>query len=177
MKKIIITILLIGAFATTSIFAYDYNLKMNTEEYKSMLNTYIAEMNAEIEATKQKTTIGSILFDGGIENGYIKPSINNDAKLKDCVSGLVDNIKDTNIIDRKLQNKHDELMKAMTELTTLLNDTIECKTDILNSNNDKLKKAQILLSEDEKKLKEVNKKIDEINKIYIQINNTDKNNI
>ena len=174
MKKIIISILLVCCFATGSIFAYDYNLKLNTEQYINMINTNMAEMTAEIEEGREKATLGTIFFDGGIEEGYIKPSISNDTKLKKCISGLIDNIKDTKIVDRNLQNKHNELMQCMEDLINLLDNTIQCKTDILNSNNNKLTKAQNLLLQDEKNIKEVNDKIDKINKIYMEINNFNK---
>lgn len=175
MKKIIITILMIGCFATTSIFAYEYNLQLNTDQYISMINTNIAEMTAEIEANKQKATLGTLLFDGGLVEGYVKPSIKNDTLLKNAVSGLVDNIKDTKIVDKKLQVKHNELMNLMNELTLLLDDTIKCKNDILNSNDSKIIKTKKILIEDENILKEVNNKIEEINQVYIQINNFNKN--
>lgn len=175
MKKIIITMLMIGCFATTSIFAYEYNLQLNTDQYVSLINTNIAEMTAEIEANKQKATLGTLFFDGGLEEGYVKPSIKNDTLLKNCVSGLIDNIKDTKIIDKKLQSKHNELMDLMQELTVLLDDTIKCKDDILKSNDNKMTKARKILLEDENILKEVNSKIEEINKVYIQINNFNKN--
>ena len=113
---------------------------------------------------------GTVLLNG-IDEGYIVPSINNDTKLKDCLSGLVDNIKDTKIINKNLQEKHNALMKELTELTNLLNDTIECKKEILNSNDASLTKGQKLLSEDDKKVKLVNEKIEVINNLYMEINN------
>ncbi|WP_291736988.1 UbiD family decarboxylase, partial [Clostridium sp.] len=103
--------------------------------------------------------------------GYIIPSINNDIKLKNCVSELVNNIKDTKILNKKLQNKHNELMTELIDLTELLDNTIECKKEILNSNDKNLTKGQRLLKEDDKKIKAANKKIEKINNIYKEINN------
>lgn len=169
MKKIIISLLIIGSFTTGSVFAYNKNVELNTEEYISLINTNIAELNAEIEP-KEKATICTI-FLNGIDEGYIIPSINNDIKLKNCVSELVNNIKDTKILNKNLQNKHNELMTELTDLTELLDNTIECKKEILNSNDKNLTKGQRLLKEDDKKIKAANKKIEKINNIYKEINN------
>ena len=169
MKKIIISLLIIGSLTTGSVFAYNKNVELNTEEYISLINTNIAELNAEVEP-KEKATMGNI-FLNGIDEGYIIPSINNDIKLKNCVSELVNNIKDTKILNKKLQNKHNELMTELTDLTELLDNTIECKKEILNSNDKNLTKGQRLLKEDDKKIKAANKKIEKINNIYKEINN------
>ena len=103
MKKIIISLLIIGSLTTGSVFAYNKNVELNTEEYISLINTNIAELNAEVEP-KEKANMGTI-FLNGIDEGYIIPSINNDTKLKNCISELVNNIKDTKIFNKKLQNK------------------------------------------------------------------------
>ena len=169
MKKLIISFLIAGSLTTGSVFAYNKNLELNTLEYISLINTNIAEMNAEIEP-KEKSNLGTILLNG-MDEGYIIPSINNDTKLKNCISGLVDNIKDTKIMNKNLQEKHNALMKELTELTNLLNDTIECKKEILNGNDTNLTKGQRLLSEDDKKVKLVNEKIEIINALYEEINN------
>ena len=169
MKKIIISLLIIGSLTTGSVFAYNKNVELNTEEYISLINTNIAELNAEVEP-KEKANMGTILLNG-IDEGYIIPSINNDTKLKNCVSELVNNIKDTKILNKKLQNKHNELMTELTDLTELLDNTIECKKEILNSNDKNLTKGQRLLKEDDKKIKAANKKIEKINNIYKEINN------
>lgn len=168
MKKLIISFLIAGSLTTGSVFAYNKNLELNTLEYISLINTNIAEMNAEIEP-KEKANLGTILLNG-MDEGYIIPSINNDTKLKNCISGLVDNIKDTKIMNKNLQEKHNALIKELTELTNLLNDTIECKKEILNSNDTNLTKGQRLLSEDDKKVKLVNEKIEIINALYEEIN-------
>lgn len=169
MKKIIISLLIIGSLTTGSVFAYNKNVELNTEEYISLINTNISELNAEVEQ-KEKANMGTI-FLNGIDEGYIIPSINNDTKLKNCVSELVNNIKDTKILNKKLQNKHNELITELTDLTELLNNTIECKKEILNSNDKNLIKGQRLLKEDDKKIKAANKKIEKINNIYKEINN------
>lgn len=169
MKKIIISLLIIGSLTTGSVFAYNKNVELNTEEYISLINTNIAELNAEVEP-KEKATMGTI-FLNGIDEGYIIPSINNDTKLKNCISELVNNIKDTKIFNKKLQNKHNELMTELTDLTELLDNTIKCKKEILNSNDKNLTKGQRLLKEDDKKIKAANKKIEKINNIYKDINN------
>lgn len=169
MKKIIISLLIIGSLTTGSVFAYNKNVELNTEEYISLINTNIAELNAEVEP-KEKANMGTILLNG-IDEGYIIPSINNDTKLKNCVSELVNNIKDTKILNKKLQNKHNELITELTDLKELLDNTIECKKEILNSNDKNLTKGQRLLKEDDKKIKAANKKIEKINNIYNEINN------
>ena len=169
MKKIIISLLIIGSLTTGSVFAYNKNVELNTEAYISLINTNIAELNAEVEL-KEKANMGTILLNG-IDEGYIIPSINNDTKLKNCISELVNNIKDTKIFNKKLQNKHNELMTELTDLTELLDNTIECKKEILNSNYKNLTKGQRLLKEDDKKIKAANKKIEKINNIYKEINN------
>ena len=169
MKKIIISLLMIGSLTTGSVFAYNKNVELNTEEYISLINTNIAELNAEVEP-KEKATMGTI-FLNGIDEGYIIPSINNDIKLKNCVSELVNNIKDTKILNKKLQNKHNELMTELIDLTELLDNTIECKKEILKSNDKNLTKGQRLLKEDDKKVKAANKKIEKINNVYKEINN------
>lgn len=169
MKKIIVSLLIIGSLTTGSVFAYNKNVELNTEEYISLINTNIAELNAEVEP-KEKANMGTILLNG-IDEGYIIPSINNDTKLKNCISELVNNIKDTKILNKKLQNKHNELMTELTDLTELLDNTIEYKKEILNSNDKNLTKGQRLLKEDDKKIKAANKKIEKINSIYKEINN------
>lgn len=169
MKKIIISLLIIGSLTTGSVFAYNKNVELNTEEYISLINTNIAELNAEVEP-KEKANMGTILLNG-IDEGYIIPSINNDTKLKNCISELVNNIKDTKILNKKLQNKHNELITELTDLTELLDNTIECKKEILNSNDKNLTKGQRLLKEDDKKIKAANKKIEKINNLYKEINN------
>ena len=133
MKKFIVSLLIIGSLTTGSVFAYNKNVELNTEEYICLINTNIAELNAEVEP-KEKANMGTILLNG-IDEGYIIPSINNDTKLKNCVSELVNNIKDTKILNKKLQNKHNELITELTDLTELLDNTIECKKEILNSND------------------------------------------
>ena len=169
MKKIIISLLIIGSLTTGSVFAYNKNVELNTEEYISLINTNIAELNAEVEP-KEKATMGTI-FLNGIDECYIIPSINNDRKLKESIIKLVDNIRETKILNKKLQIKHDKLMTELMDLTELLDDTIECKNKILNSKDKNLTKGQRLLSEDDKKIQKINKKIETINNLYKEINN------
>ena len=49
MKKIIISFLIIGSLTSTSVFAYNKNIELNTEEYINLVNTGISELNSEIE--------------------------------------------------------------------------------------------------------------------------------
>ena len=168
MKKIIISLLIIGSLTTGSVFAYNKNIELNTEEYISLINTSISELNTEIEL-KEKANIGTILLNG-IDEGYIIPSINNDTKLKNSITKLVNNIKDAKIYNKKLQDKHDKLILELNSLTELLNSTIECKNEILNSNDKNLVKGQKLLKEDDKKIQKVNEKIDIVNNLYKEIN-------
>ena len=168
MKKIIALLLIIGVFTTSSVFAYNKNVKLNTEEYINLINTNIAELRVSIEI-KEKVNLGTILLNG-IEEGYIIPSINNDTKLKEGITELINNIKDVKIYNKKLQNKHDELILELNSLTELVNSSIKCKNDILNSNDKKLVKGQRLLQEDDKQIDIINNKIEEINDIYKEIN-------
>lgn len=169
MKRIMIATVIIFSLTTSGILAYNKNVKLNTQEYINMLNTTIGELNDELES-KEKATLGNI-FSKGIDEGYIVPSINNDTKLKESISGLIDNIKETKIINKDIQLKHNELMHHMEDLTILLENTIECKNKILKSKENSLKKGQMLLTEDGKKVRSANNKIDEINNLYKEINN------
>lgn len=169
MKKIIISLLLIGIFAFSGSFTYAKTIELNTVEYIKTINTNISRLNAELE-NKEKVTIGTI-FLNGIEEGYIKPSINNDVKLKSSIVELIDNIENIKTSNNNLQIKHGKLVIELKELTTLLNNTIECKTKILDSNSMILIKCKNLLFEDDKKINIVNKKIDSINTLYKEINN------
>lgn len=168
MKKIIISLLIIGSLTTTSVFAYNKNMELNTEEYINLINTEFSELNAEIEF-KEKATIGTILLNG-VDEGYIIPSIKNDTKLKNSITELVNSIKDTKIYNKKLQIQHDKLVLELNSLTELLQDSIKCKKEILNSNDKNLVKGQNLLKEDDKKIQKVNEKIDIINNLYKEIN-------
>ena len=49
MKKIIISLLIIGSLTTGSVFAYNKNMELNTEEYINLVNTGISQLNSEIE--------------------------------------------------------------------------------------------------------------------------------
>ena len=169
MKKFIISLLIIGSLTTGTVFAYNKNIELNTEEYINLINSSISELNAGIEP-KEQANIGTILSHG-IDEGYIIPSINNDTKLKNGITELVNSIKDTKIYNKKLQNKHDELILELNSLTELVNSSIKCKNDILNSNDKKLVKGQRLLQEDDKQIDIINDKIEEINDIYKEINN------
>ena len=169
MKKIIALLLIIGTFTTSSVFAYNKNVELNTEEYINLLNTNMSELRSKIEI-KEKANLGTILLNG-IEEGYIIPSINNDTKLKEGITELIYNIKDVKIYNKKLQNKHDELILKLNSLTELVNSSIKCKNDILNSNDKKLVKGQRLLQEDDKQIDIINDKIEEINDLYKEINN------
>ena len=169
MKKIIALLLIIGTFTTSSVFAYNKNVELNTEDYINLINTHMTELKNEIE-DKEKANLGTILLNG-IEEGYIIPSINNDVKLNKVITELVNNVKDVKIYNKKLQNKHDELILALNNLTELVNSSIKCKNEILNSNDKKLVKGQRLLQEDDKKIDIINDKIEEINNLYKEINN------
>ena len=169
MKKILASLLIIGAFTTSSVFAYNKNVELNTEEYINLINTNISELRTKME-DKEKANLGTI-FLNGIEEGYIIPSINNDMKLNKVITELVNNVKDVKIYNKKLQNKHDKLILALNNLTELVNSSIKCKNEILNSNDKKLVKGQRLLQEDDKKIDIINDKIEQINDLYKEINN------
>lgn len=166
MKKILVSIVL---FAMTTGSSLAYNDNLNAEQYINVLNTSIGEMKDEIEP-KEEATLMNILVNGGIKEGYIKPSINNDVKLKNCLIGLIDNMEDTKISNSILEKKHSELMSQMSELVTLLDDTISCRMEILNSDSTSFKKAKDLLTKDESKVQLVNDKIDQVNLTYETIN-------
>ena len=168
MKKILVLLLIIGAFTTSSVFAYSKNIELNTQEYIDLINTHMSDLKDEI-GVKEKANLGTILLNG-IEEGYIIPSINNDVTLNKVITKLINNVKDVKIYNKKLQNKHNELVLELNSLTKLVNSSIKCKTDILNSNDKKLVKGQRLLLEDDKKINIINSKIEEINELYKEIN-------
>lgn len=169
MKKIIISLLIVISFMTGSVFAYNKNIELNTEEYINLINTSISKLNAKTES-KEKATIGTILLHGADE-GYIIPSIKNDIALKEGITELINNIKDAKIYNKKLQSKHEKFISELNSLTELVNSSIKCKTKILSSKDRNLTKCQRILKEDDKKVQEVNKKIDIVNNLYKEINN------
>lgn len=160
MKKILITLLIIVGISTTPRFIYSENLNIN--EYIKLINISISELNANIEPI-EKANLKTLLFNG-LNEGYIIPSINNYENLKNEIDILIGNINDTKVLNKSLQIKHNLLISELSEITNLINESINIKKEILNGDIFKL-------IEDEKKVQNINKKIDSVNTIYKEIDN------
>lgn len=160
MKKILIILLIIVGISTTPRFIYSENLNIN--EYIKLINISISELNANIEPI-EKVNLKTILLNG-LNEGYIIPSIKNYTNLKNETDILIGNIKDTKVLNKSLQIKHNSLVAELSEITKLINESIGIKKEILNGDIFKL-------IEDEKKVQNINKKIDSVNTIYKEIDN------
>ena len=160
MKKLLLTLLIIIGISINPKFIYSENLNIN--EYIKLINISISELNANIEPI-EKANLKTLLFNG-LNEGYIIPSINNYENLKNEINILIENIKDTKVLNKSLQIKHNSLIDELSEITKLIDESIDIKKEILNGDILKLVK-------DEKKVQTINKKIDSINTIYKEINN------
>ena len=160
MKKILIALLIIIGISTNPKFIYSENLNIN--KYIKLINVSISELNANLEPI-EKANLKTILLNG-LNEGYIIPSINNYENLKNEIDILIGNIKDTKVLNKSLQIKHNLLIDELSEITKLIDESINIKKEILNGDIFKL-------IEDEKKVQIINKKIDSVNTIYKKINN------
>lgn len=162
MKKILIALLIIISISTVPTNAYNKKLDLNINEYIKLINVSISELNANLEPI-EKANLKTILLNG-LNEGYIIPSINNYENLKNEIDILIGNIKDTKVLNKSLQIKHNLLIDELSEITKLIDESINIKKEILNGDIFKL-------IEDEKKVQNINKKIDLVNTIYNKINN------
>ena len=160
MKKLLLTLLIIIGVSINPKFIYSENLNIN--EYIKLINVSISELNANLEPI-EKANLKTILLNG-LNEGYIIPSINNYENLKNEIDILIGNIKDTKVLNKSLQIKHNSLIAELSEITKLIDESINIKKEILNGDIFKL-------IEDEKKVQNINKKIDSVNTIYKGINN------
>ena len=160
MKKLLLTLLIIIGISTNPKFIYSENLNING--YIKLINISISELNANIEPIEKANL--KILLLNGLNEGYVIPSINNYENLKNEIDILIGNIKDTKVLNKSLQIKHNLLIDELSEITKLIDESINIKKEILNGDIFKL-------IEDEKKVQNINKKIDLVNTIYNKINN------
>ena len=160
MKKLLLTLLIIIGISINPKFIYSENLNIN--EYIKLINVSISELNANLEPI-EKANLKTILLNG-LNEGYIIPSINNYENLKNEIDILIGNIKDIKVLNKSLQIKHNSLIAELSEITKLIDESINIKKEILNGDIFKL-------IEDEKKVQIINKKIDSLNTIYKKINN------
>ena len=147
---------------STSVSVFADNLKTN--DYLSMLNTNLAEMNAELN-TEQNYV--KLFFKNGID-GYIDTSINEDKELRDALVGLTSNMQDIKTMNMTLNDKHYKFMKELNELSSMLNESIKLKEDVKDKN--KIKKTYTILVDETKQTNKMNKQIAEINYLYREIN-------
>lgn len=162
MKKILIALLIIISISTVPTNAYNKKLDLNINEYIKLINVSISELNANLEPI-EKANLKTILLNG-LNEGYIIPSINNYENLKNEIDILIGNIKDIKVLNKSLQIKHNSLIAELSEITKLIDESINIKKEVLNGDIFKL-------IEDEKKVQNINKKIDLVNTIYNKINN------
>ena len=147
---------------STSVSVFADNLKTN--DYLSMLNTNLAEMNAELN-TEQNYV--KLFFKNGID-GYIDTSINEDKELRDALVGLTSNMQDIKTMNMTLNDKHYKFMKELNELSLMLNQSIKLKEDVKDKN--KIKKTYTVLVDETKQTNKMNKQIAKINYLYREIN-------
>ena len=111
------------------------------------------------------TLIDSMWIWEEIDNTYLSSKgIPVPENLKNEIDILIGNIKDTKVLNKSLQIKHNSLIDELSEITKLIDESINIKKEILNGDIFKL-------IEDEKKVQNINKKIDSVNTIYNKINN------
>lgn len=151
---------------STSVSVFADNLKTN--DYLSMLNTNLAEMNAELN-TEQNYV--KLFFKNGID-GYIDTSINEDKELRDALVGLTSNMQDIKTMNMTLNDKHYKFMKELNELSLMLNQSIKLKEDVKDKN--KIKKTYTVLVDETKQTNKINKKIAQVNYLYREINSFKK---
>lgn len=159
MKKFIVVMAMLMICSTIPIFGYE-----SSDTYVCKLNNSIGEMRMEL-SDKQEVSILK-----GINEGYSKPSIENDLNLRNAMKDLSKELKKERIANQQLNEKNLQLVTTIEETISLLDDTISYKQELLNSDENTLSKMQKLIFEDDKKVELVNNKIEEINKIYEEIN-------
>lgn len=159
LKTLFVTMITI---ASTSISVFADNLPTN--DYLSMLNTNLAEMNAELDEDKNYI---KMVLKYGIDE-YIDTTIKKDTELRDALVGLTSNMQDVKTMNMTLNDKHYNFMKELNELSSMLNDLVKIKEDAKNKNN--IKKVYTVLVDETKQTNKINKKIAKVNYLYREIN-------
>ena len=150
------------AIAATSISVFADNLPTN--DYLSMLNTNLAEMNAELDEDQNYI---KMVLKYGIDE-YIDTTIKKDTELRDALVGLTSNMQDVKTMNMTLNDKHYKFMKELNELSLMLNQSIKLKEDVKDKN--KIKKTYTVLVDETKQTNKMNKQIAKINYLYREIN-------
>lgn len=159
LKTLFVTMITI---VSTSISVFADNLPTN--DYLSMLNTNLAEMNAELDGDQNYI---KMVLKYGIDE-YIDTTIKKDTELRDALVGLTSNMQDVKIMNMTLNDKHYNFMKELNELSSMLNESIKLKEDVKDKN--KIKKTYTILVDETKQTNKMNKQIAEINYLYREIN-------
>lgn len=159
LKTLFVTMIVI---TSTSVSVFADNLPTN--DYLSMLNTNLAEMNAELDGDQNYI---KMVLKYGIDE-YIDTTIKKDTELRDALVGLTSNMQDIKTMNMTLNDKHYKFMKELNELSSMLNESIKLKEDIKDKN--KIKKTYTILVDETKQTNKMNKQIAEINYLYREIN-------
>ena len=126
MKKLLLTLLIIVGISINPKFIYSENLNIN--EYIKLINISISELNANIEPIEKANLKTTLL--NGLNEGYIIPSIKNYENLKNEIDILIGNIKDIKVLNKSLQIKHISLIAELSEITKLIDESINIKKEI-----------------------------------------------
>ena len=159
LKTLFVTMITI---VSTSISVFADNLPTN--DYLSMLNTNLAEMNAELDGDQNYI---KMVLKYGIDE-YIDTTIKKDKELRDALVGLTSNMQDIKTMNMTLNDKHYKFMKELNELSLMLNQSIKLKEDVKDKN--KIKKTYTVLVDETKQTNKMNKQIAKINYLYREIN-------
>ena len=163
LKTLFVTMITI---VSTSISVFADNLPTN--DYLSMLNTNLAEMNAELDGDQNYI---KMVLKYGIDE-YIDTTIKKDTELRDALVDLTSNMQDIKTMNMTLNDKHYNFMKELNELSSMLNDLVKIKEDAKNKNN--IKKVYTVLVDETKQTNKMNKQIAKINYLYREINSFKK---
>ena len=159
LKTLFVTMITI---VSTSISVFADNLPTN--DYLSMLNTNLAEMNAELDGDQNYI---KMVLKYGIDE-YIDTTIKKDKELRDALVGLTSNMQDIKTMNMTLNDKHYKFMKELNELSLMLNQSIKLKEDVKDKN--KIEKTYTVLVDETKQTNKMNKQIAKINYLYREIN-------
>ena len=163
LKTLFVTMITV---ASTSISVFADSLPTN--DYLSMLNTNLAEMNAELDEDQNYV---KMVLKYGIDE-YIDTTIKKDTELRDALVDLTSNMQDIKTMNMTLNDKHYNFMKELNELSSMLNDLVKIKEDAKNKNN--IKKVYTVLVDETKQTNKMNKQIAKINYLYREINSFKK---
>lgn len=160
--KTVITLILMLALNCN----YSFADELTNVEYINQLNTFIGEMNMETDIPEN--SIFKILT-CGVDNGYLRPEIVKLENISQSLNGLVLNIENETIENDSLQDRHNELMCKFKTIVTLLENDIESKKEILETNDNDFVKIKKILKLG-KNTKVINNEITEANEIFKEIN-------